>query len=283
MHLLQYLPSIGLIALSVVRFIKIEYCWRRYTVECSTKIKSFNYSNLQKIDFVMKFSVLILFFLLAGLALKGQSPLIRDTVFISDPGDKNWVTCEVYTQSGALFQKGSLYKGQKMGLWRTWNAFQRISSMEEYRNGILNGVRYEFDPNGYFEKEENYINGKLNGKKIKWQFGNQVTFEENYLDGLLNGEIKAFYENNQRQEEANYKNGKRDGISKWFFDDGSISIQYTYKNGILDGPALTYWRNGKLQSEGNYSDNLEQGEWKEYNEEGELIKTTRYEKGKKLN
>jgi|SRR6185436_347638 len=205
-----------------------------------------------------------------------------DTTRTLDPKNKDLVYCEIKNTEGKLQQTGKLLKGRKEGVWRMYNDTEGLISLEEYKSGVLDGIKIQFDESGYMSFDENYKNEKLEGRRTEYRYGSVKKFVENYSDGILNGNKKTFYESGTLQEDGGYKNGKRDGVVTWYNQQEKPSIEYTYKMGIIDGPAKTYFASGNLQTEGNYKNNNETGEWKEYDESGNIIKTIMYDNGNKV-
>jgi antitoxin component YwqK of YwqJK toxin-antitoxin module len=205
-----------------------------------------------------------------------------DTIKTPDLVNKDWTYYEISDQQGMLHEAGNLFKGKKEGVWRTYNDHDGLSSLIEYRDGIINGIRIDFDESSNVSVDANMRNGKLVGKRTEFRYGTVKKSVENYKDGVLDGNKKVFYEGGTLQEDGNYKQGKRDGLITWYNQQEKPTIEYTYKTGVIDGPAKTYFASGKVQTEGNYKNDNETGEWKEYDENGNVIKTIVYDNGKKI-
>ncbi|MEP7169158.1 MAG: toxin-antitoxin system YwqK family antitoxin [Bacteroidota bacterium] len=206
----------------------------------------------------------------------------NDTTKTPDPQNKDIVYFEIKDAQGKIQEIGKYLKGKKDGVWRTYNSSEGLLALEEFKEGVLNGIKIQFDESGYLSIDATFKNGKLNGRRTEYRYGSVKRHIENYADGVLNGNKKAFYESGTLQEDGGYKDGKRDGLVKWFTQQEKPSIEYTYKMGIIDGPAKTYFASGKILTEGNYKNDNESGEWKEYDETGDLVKTIVYDNGKKI-
>lgn len=224
-------------------------------------------------------SVSFLFgFMMITRQVVGQSAL--DTIYTADPDDKDLVLMEIFDSSGQMIAGGRLYKGKKHGLYRQYNAKYTLIYLQEFKNGVPDGIALRFGDNGALELEENYRMNALNGKRIQYRFGGLKRSVENFKNGKLEGPKIVYYDSGFKQEEAYFKNGLRDGTSTWFNQSEIKTIQYTYKGGILNGPAQTFFFNSKVQTEGNYLNDLEDGEWKHYDENGNLLKSVFYKEGK---
>lgn len=87
-----------------------------------------------------------------------------------------------------------------------------------------------------------------------------------YIVRFENGNIKA---------ELFYQNSRLNGICNFYFENGRIKAREEYRDGILEGTAKKYYPFGILQSEELYS----KGKViliKEYNEDGKLIRETKF-------
>jgi antitoxin component YwqK of YwqJK toxin-antitoxin module len=212
----------------------------------------------------------------------GSANCQDDTTKTTDPKNKELVYCEIKDAQGKIHESGSLLKDKKEGVWRTYNNTEGLLELSEFKAGVPDGIRIQFDESGYISIDANYKNGKLEGRRTEYRYGSVKRQIENYSGGVLNGNKKVFYESGTLQEDGSYKNGKRDGLVKWYTQEEKPSIEFTYKMGIIEGPAKTYFASGKIQTEGNYKNDNESGEWKEYDEDGNIIKTVLYDNGKKI-
>lgn len=127
--------------------------------------------------------------------------------------------------------------------------------------------------NGQVKSIENFKNGKLNGE-----------FKEFFEDGSLsqiatfkNGDmknIKVFYENGNLKFEQNLKNRK--GKYRGYYTNGQLEAEGEVFQGDEIGLWKYYNENGSLSSEGMYKEGKKVGEWKFYKTDGSLLKTINY-------
>ena len=127
--------------------------------------------------------------------------------------------------------------------------------------------------NGQVQSIENFKNGKLDGE-----------FKEFYKDGTLaqigtfkNGDlesIKAFYENGNLKFEENLKDRK--GKYRGYYPNGMLEVEGEVFQGDEIGLWKYYNEEGKLLSEGRYKEGKKIGKWKLYNLDGSLLKIENY-------
>lgn len=100
---------------------------------------------------------------------------------------------------------------------------------------------------------ENYKNGKLEGLRTVFYPSTKIAEETNYSNGLKNGLYKKYSEKDAIVlEESNYKNGEYDGLAIYRDPLGNIAAQGKYVNGKKKG-IWQFYENGKLVSEENMS------------------------------
>mgnify|MGYP000874349507 FL=1 len=123
-------------------------------------------------------------------------------------------------------QVNKLFEGQ----WKYYHQNSKeVMTIENYKNGKLEGLRTVFYPSTKIAEETNYSNGKKNGLYKKYSEKDAVVLEE-----------------------SNYKNGEYDGLAIYRDPLGNIVAQGKYVNGKKKG-IWQFYENGKLVSEENMS------------------------------
>lgn len=114
---------------------------------------------------------------------------------------------------------------------------EKISSIKNYRLGILNGPALFYYPNEKLAEEGSY---KGRGREVKYQ-AKQI-FDENgnsFLDETASGNIKISYPNGNLIE-GKYKKGYKDGFFKTFNSRTKIIYEDVYENGEFVGGTTIY-------------------------------------------
>lgn len=123
-------------------------------------------------------------------------------------------------------QVNKLFEGQ----WKYYHQNSKeVMTIENYKNGKLEGLRTVFYPSTKIAEETNYSNGKKNGLYKKYSEKDAVVLEE-----------------------SNYKNGEYDGLAIYRDPLGNIVAHGKYVNGKKKG-IWQFYENGKLVSEENMS------------------------------
>ena len=109
---------------------------------------------------------------------------------------------------------------------------------------------------------ENYKNGELNGKRIVFYKDGKVAEEAIYQKGKRNGIYKKISGNGIVLEEANYQNGELQGPAVYKDADGNVVAKGNYKNDQKWG-TWQFFENGKVVSKEKYPLNGQKGKPKE--------------------
>ena len=127
--------------------------------------------------------------------------------------------------------------------------------------------------NGQIKSIENFKNGKLNGE-FKEFFENGSLFQ---IGTFKNGDmknIKVFYENGNLKFEQNLKDRK--GKYRGYYPNGMLEVEGEVFQGDEIGLWKYYNENGSLSSEGMCKEGKKVGEWKFYKSDRTLLKIINY-------
>ena len=126
---------------------------------------------------------------------------------------------------------------------------------------------------GQVKSIENFKNGKLNGE-FKEFFENGSLFQTGTFKNGDMKNIKVFYENGKLKFEQNLKDRK--GKYRGYYPNGQLEVEGEVFQGDEIGLWKYYNENGNLSSEGMYKEGKKVGEWKFYKTDGNLLKTINY-------
>ncbi|HSD09188.1 hypothetical protein [Flavobacterium sp.] len=97
---------------------------------------------------------------------------------------------------------------------------------------------------------ENYKNGKLDGKRIVYYPNGKIVDEVVYKNGLKEGSYKKYSETGIVMESSFFKNGEYDGEAIYKDPNDQVVAKGMFKNGKKIGK-WQFFINGKLESEEN--------------------------------
>ncbi len=113
-----------------------------------------------------------------------------------------------------------------------------------------------YDVHGILKVKENYRNGLLNGIKTTYYPNGNLKSSINYTDGKEDGYYKGYFSNKTLEKEGWYTNGKAEGF--WFFYNpkGTLVAENYYHLDQLQGDKKDYSENGRPDNISVYDDGL---------------------------
>lgn len=100
---------------------------------------------------------------------------------------------------------------------------------------------------------ENYKNGKLDGLRTVYYPNAKIAEEINYVNGAKDGIYKKFGQNGIILEESTYKNNEYNGDAVFYDADGAVASKGKFVNG-KKANRWQFYLKGKLVKEVNMSD-----------------------------
>lgn len=197
----------------------------------------------------------------------------------TDANGKKQGLWEEKTPAGT--SKGTFVNDQKDGCWTSYSVDGKLLRIENFNQGLRDGISVEIDPRGYLLSETYYVNDLIEGTTKRFFYGTNPASLIDYVHGKMNGKKKIYYENSagKLMEESEYKDDMKNGPSDFYTMKGDPIAEYIYANNMLQGVQKTYYPGKKIMSEQEFTDNLENGFYKEYYENGKMKSEGTYVKG----
>ena len=101
----------------------------------------------------------------------------------------------------------------------------QVKSIENFKNGKLNGEFKEFFEDGKLFQIATFKNGDMKNIKVFYENGN-LKFEQNLKD--RKGRYKGYYPNGQLEEEGEVFQGEKIGVWKYYNEEGKLSSEVIY-------------------------------------------------------
>lgn len=226
-------------------------------------------------------------------------------VLKSEGNRKNFIIDSLwkfYNEEGKIILEINYADGIKNGIKTTYLKDETVK--ENYVNDIKEGYTSFYYPDGKLRLSVKFIKGREQGTAREFaESGEVITlleYKNGYLigkekvnryvaDSLKNGKWVTFFPNGNIQSEEYYKYGVKNGYFKEYSVDGSLLTIVKYVDGVLIKDAeevvnpdikKEYYPGGQLKKAGSFKDNIPEGPLREYSEDGEIISTTIYSKGK---
>ena len=104
----------------------------------------------------------------------------------------------------------------------------QVKSIENFKNGKLNGEFKEFFEDGKLFQIATFKNGDMKNIKVFYKNGN-LKFEQNLKD--RKGKYRGYYPNGKLEVEGEVFQGDEIGLWKYYNENGSLSSEGMYKEG----------------------------------------------------
>ena len=102
----------------------------------------------------------------------------------------------------------------------------QVKSIENFKNGKLNGEFKEFFENGNLSQIGSFKNGDLESIKVFYENG-RLKFEQNLKE--RKGKYRGYYPNRQLEEEGEVFQGEETGLWKYYDEEGNL-LKTEYKS-----------------------------------------------------
>lgn len=141
------------------------------------------------------------------------------------------------------------------------------------KNGIPEGVRREYSPDGNIEKSYVFLHGVIIGEGIFTDAGiRQGLWKEYYPDGKLKasgvytddkkqGKWSYYYPNGKLEQTGKYINNQPDSLWYWFYPNGKLLREENFFEGLSDGVMTEYNIKGEIITQGDYIEGKQDGDW----------------------
>lgn len=128
-----------------------------------------------------------------------------------------------YDQNKNKVSEGKVVNKMFEGEWKYYHqASTSVMTIENYKNGKLEGLRSVFFPSGKIAEETYYKNNLKNGSSKKYSEKGYVLEEANYKDNQYDGEAIFRDVDNNIVSKGRFLNGKK--VGTWqFFENGKLT------------------------------------------------------------
>lgn len=202
--------------------------------------------------------------------------LERRITFVNGKEDGKDTT---YFRSGCRNVIRDHMQGEENGSWlKYYDSLPQLAWEINYLIGEKNGKSIFFRKNGDTTLWENYKNGLLNGVKRTYYRGTRLKKESNYLNGVLHGPFKFYSPDTVLLDDLNFANGKKDGNLKYFYNDGTLMKTENWDEGAKIGIFKSFYYQGHLQSKESYKKGSREGEFLEYYSDQTMKRRSVYKK-----
>jgi antitoxin component YwqK of YwqJK toxin-antitoxin module len=156
-----------------------------------------------------------------------------------------------------------------------------LASVIPYKHGKIDGKKIIYYENsaGKPQEESNFKNDIKDGVSKWYTITGDVVAEYNYVNGILEGVQKEYYPKGSLKSEQVYVKNEPEGEYKEYFDVAKPETPAGNSNPANPGKPVSEPVIGKLKMQGIYVKGEKDGKWTEYDENGAVLKITRFVNG----
>lgn len=145
---------------------------------------------------------------------------------------------QFFDNAGGVVATGRYANQQKDSIWNYYLSDGKLISVEEYFNGVLNGVsKTFFYPLGLLHEIINHKNGIKDGVYEKyWSDGLTLRLRTKYCAGKICDTMFVYYPSGRIESTIPYYNDQRHGLEMNYNERGDMVEAIPYKNGVCLDP-----------------------------------------------
>jgi len=195
-------------------------------------------------------------------------------------GKKNGAVIEIDTR-GYLSAESYYINDIPDGTFKRYYYGTNLASLIPYKHGKVDGKKIVYYENsaGKPQEESNFKNDIKDGISKWYTITGDVVAEYNYVNGSLEGTQKEYYPKGALKSEQIYLKNIPEGEYKEYFDVVKPETPATDTKFAKDGNAAATPVIGKLKLQGMYVKGEKDGKWTEFDENGTVLKITRFVNG----
>jgi antitoxin component YwqK of YwqJK toxin-antitoxin module len=133
-----------------------------------------------------------------------------------------------FTPKGTLVSQGKMDGKSRVGEWLYFHEnSSKVMTSEFYKNGKLNGQKTTFYLNDTITEKTNYVDGLKEGSKKYYSPEGVLLKTFQYENDILSGTAVYYDSNGTVSIQGNYKDGKKNGLWK-YYKQGKVVREETY-------------------------------------------------------
>lgn len=148
---------------------------------------------------------------------------------------------------GITVAKGKMENGKNVGLWEYYSQNGVLKSIENFKNGLKEGIQKDYDMSGELSATYHAENGEIHGALTNHK-NNSIMGIQYFKEGLKNGPYQFFYKTGKLSYEGFYSENEQNGFQIGYRQDGTllskriIEDDYVmfYTSYLLDGKTEDY-------------------------------------------
>jgi antitoxin component YwqK of YwqJK toxin-antitoxin module len=144
-------------------------------------------------------------------------------------------TVEYYSTKGVLESTGQMSGKKRIGQWTYFFADGKtVMSIENYKDGLLDGELKIFYKSGKLTELSHYKNGKKHGNSLRYSDEGVLMENLTYKDGVIHGPAVIYDEKGEVFARGSYENGIKAGIWEFNMDGEMVKFDPSKKAKTTD-------------------------------------------------
>jgi antitoxin component YwqK of YwqJK toxin-antitoxin module len=173
--------------------------------------------------------------------------------------------------------------GTETGQWiYFYDSTQYVAWEMNYILGEKHGKHIFFKKNGDTTRWENYKHGLLDGIKRSYYPDSKIKREVTYKNGFMDGSFTIYNLNGLVIEKLNFKRGKKHEECYFYYEDGKPLKIENWNYGVKNGEFKVFYYNGNIQTSENYVKGIKEGWFMEFYQDSKTKRKALYKKDELL-
>lgn len=178
-----------------------------------------------------------------------------------------------------FYSQGNYKRGQKSGQWEYFYSNGSSEMQGWFEDDKPTGEWVWLFPNGSRRRVENYYDGLLDGLYEEYDSVGNLLTKGSYSEGEKHGEWETRI--GDIIEYGSYEYGVKTGLWKeYFIESERLRFSGQFRSGDAVGVHKWLYTNGQIEQVGEYKGGLEHKTWYKYNYDGSVYMTRTYRFGK---
>lgn len=188
-----------------------------------------------------------------------------------------------FFEDGQVLSIATYHHGKNVGLYQEFFPSGKAHILQEWKDGLLEGVRKVFNENETLVEDEHflrglkhgesktffadgglkkssafYVHGHLEGKKSEWYENGSIASIKHYVQGMLQS-VESYFETGKIQEQQSFFRSVPNGEHTRYHPNGIKAYSVHYVQGKKNGLESTYSDKGEVLAEGNWKQGVPYG------------------------
>jgi antitoxin component YwqK of YwqJK toxin-antitoxin module len=187
----------------------------------------------------------------------------------------------IFYENGKIKQKGvtNFITGKNDGMTSIYNDLGIMTHQQEYKDGVPNGIRKVYYPNGNVQWDGTFVNNKWVGQLKKYRTDGKLHCIKKLREDSITADIEYYHRSGKLLSNCISINDKCNGEAKQYYSTGELYACKMVKDDADNGPQTIYYRSGVVKKFWEAKDGKIHGKYKTYYKSGRTKLIQHYKDG----